>query len=428
MRINASLLAVALSAGALAQTKDIAITGVHIDVGDGKSIASGTVLVHDGKIAAVGENVTIPSGTDVIDGKGKFLYPGFIDGYSTRGIKMPDAPSSGTPPDSRTTAPPTMWHGNRKGIRSDVIASKCLDVKGQLMDNFAQGITTALLSPGTGTIRGLATVIDYTDTGTVLVPTAAEEIAIRGGGFGGGGGGGANGDTGYPGSLLGIIALARQTLSDAQQYADSPPDKKDDQLENLKPLVMKQIPALFSADSDREIVRCGQIADEFGFKPLFGGARDAYKEIDMLKSKGAAVFASVDLGTEPALQPAEGSDTPTEVLAERHATWVERSQNVKKLLEAGIPVAFSTTGTNLSDYLKNVRKVIATGVDRESALKCMTSSAASILGIGDKVGTIEAGKAANLVLMNADFTDANSVVESVLVEGKRTDLKKGAAK
>jgi imidazolonepropionase-like amidohydrolase len=175
-------------------------------------------------------------------------------------------------------------------------------------------------------------------------------------------------------------------------------------------------------------VHCGRIADEFGFKALYGGAHDAYKLIPMLKAKDAAVLVSIDLGAEPPLKPTEGSETPDAVLAERHDTWVERSQNVKKLLEAGVPVAFTSFGGNLGDYLKNVRKLVASGIDKETALKCMTSGAATILGVSDKVGSIEVGKQANLVLMSGDLADDKSEVQSVFVEGKKVDVKKEAGK
>ncbi|HVT12450.1 MAG TPA: amidohydrolase family protein [Fimbriimonadaceae bacterium] len=407
------------------QTKPVAIVNARIETGDGKVIPSGVVVIRDGKIVSVSEMPGNTAGDDILDAKGKTLYPGFIDGYSTRGLKLPDAPSSGSAPDSLNTAPPTMWHGNRKGIRFDVVAGKCLDLADELKDNYAQGITTALLSSGAGTIRGIASIVTYTDKGDVLVPSEAAEISIRGGGFGGGGGGG------YPGSLLGIIALTRQILFDAQQYAQFPPEKKDDGFENLKPLMTKQIPALFNADTDRDIVRCGHLADEFGFKEMVCMARDAYKQIDTLKAHNAAVMASIDLGDEPSVKPPDNptSDSaPPEVLAETHQNWVERSQNVSKLIAAGIPVAFSSTGASLGDFLKNVRKLIAAGVSRQDALKCLTSGAATILGVADKIGTIEAGKQANLVLMTGDFADANSEVDTVFVEGKLIKVKKEAGK
>ena len=166
---------------AMAQTKDIAIVGAHIEVGDGKVIQSGTIVIRDGKIASVGD-VPTPDGADVIDGKGLFVFPGFIDAYCTQGLKLPDLPTSGTPPDTRNTAPATMWHNNHRGIRSDVVAAKCLDLADRLKENYSMGVTTALLTSGTGSVRGIASVVDYVGKGNVLVPSAAGELALRGGG------------------------------------------------------------------------------------------------------------------------------------------------------------------------------------------------------------------------------------------------------
>ncbi len=176
--------------GAYAQSSDVAILGAHIEVGDGQVIASGTILIHDGKIAGVGENVVVPSGMTTIDGKGWFVYPGFIDAYSTSGLHLPDVPSAGTAPDSRNTAPASMWHANRKGIRSDVVAAKCLDLGDRMKDAYAMGITTAPLSSGSGSVRGIAFSQSTSSAkGNVLVESAAGELALRGGGGGGGGGG-----------------------------------------------------------------------------------------------------------------------------------------------------------------------------------------------------------------------------------------------
>jgi len=407
---------------AFAQTKDVAIVGAHIETGDGKVIASGTILIHDGKIVAVGDSVALPSDVDTIDGKGLYVYPGFIDAYSTQGLKLPDAPFAGTPPDTRTTAPATMWHANKRGIRADVVAAKCLDLADRIKDSYAMGITTALITSGTGSVRGIATVVDYIGKGNVLLPAAAGELALRGGGGGGGGGGG------YPGTLFGVTALTRQVLIDAQAYAADPNPKKDQGLENLRPLVTGQIPAIFLADSAREIVRATKMADEFGFKLIIEGGREAYRGIEPLKAKHIPVILSVDVADAPSKKPETGVDaTPQEVLDERYDTWVEHSLNPKALNDAGIPLAFSL-GSGFADYLKGIRKIVSAGLPRDAALKAMTSGAASILGVGDKVGTIEPGKLANLTIMTGDFLDDKSAIQMVIVEGTKIDLKKGGAK
>ncbi|AIE85798.1 amidohydrolase family protein [Fimbriimonas ginsengisoli] len=417
------LLAVFAASGAFAQSTPLAITGVKIEIGDGRVIANGNIVIQNGKIVAVGEGVAIPSGATTIDGKGVVVYPGFIDAYTTEGLKLPSPPTGGTPPSNRDTAPASMWHGNPKGMRPDIVASKCLDLKGKLSDNYAQGITTALLSGGSGSVRGIATVIDYIEEGSILVPSAAGELSFRGGGGGGGAAGG------YPGTLFGTVATLRQELADAQYYAAQKSPKKDDGLENLRPLVAGRIPALFAVSTAREISRAARIADEFNLRFIVTGGGEAYRSIDLLKKKNAAVILSPDLGYEPSVKVEDAPDaTPQEVLDERHATWVEKTHNAKALSEAGIPIAFSTGGSGLGDFLANVRKTIGAGLPREAALKALTSDSAKILGISDRVGTIEVGKLANLVIMTGDFADEKSQVSSVLVEGKKFDLKKGGKK
>ena len=417
-----SVLALALVASAAhAQSKDVVINGAHIEVGDGTVIANGSIVIHDGKITAVGTDVVAPSGADVIDGKGFYVFPGFIDAYSTRGLKLPDAPSSGPLPDSRNTAPATMFHANRKGIRADILASKCLDLSDRLKDSYGMGVTTTLLSSGSGSIRGTASAVDLTSSGNVLAPTVAEEIALKGG-FGGGGGGG------YPGTLFGVTALVRQVLADAQTYAASDQTKKDPTYENLRPLVTGQIPAMFAADTAREIVRASRIADEFGLKLMVVGAREGYRELDLLKSKSVPVILNLDVTDAPSRKAETGVDaTPQAVLEDRYNIWLEHSKNAKTLSDAGVPIAFSL-GASFADYLQGVRKIVAQGLPRDAALKAMTSGAATILGVADKVGTVQPGKFANLVILNGDFVDEKSAIQTVFVEGKRIDLKKGGSK
>jgi len=422
LKFKFSVLAMGLVvSAAFAQSNDVIIKNAHIEIGDGKSIEHGVIAIHAGKIVAVGPDLPIPNDVEVVDGKGLFVYPGFIDAYSTQGLKLPDAPSAGTPPDTRNTAPATMWHANRKGIRSDVLSSKCLDLSDRLKDCWSMGITTGLLTSGTGSIRGVATVVDYLDAGKVLVPQAGVEIALKGG-FGGGGGGG------YPGTLFGVTALVRQILADATSYNTTPPAKKDATLENLKPLVTGQIPALFVADTARELVRMDRLAGEFGMKYLIVGGREGYRELELLKSKKTPVILSVDVSEAPSKKAETGLDAlPQAVLDDRYDIWLEKSKNPQALSDAGIPIAFSV-GSGFGDYLKGVRKLVQQGLSKEAALKGMTSGAASILGIGDQTGTIETGKLANLTILSGDFTNEKSTVQMVFVEGKKIDMKKGGAK
>lgn len=413
---------------------DVAIVGAKIELGNGKTIAKGTVVVRDGKIASVGSGTTVPEGAKVVRADGMVLYPGFIDGFTTRGVKSAPTPSEDGRPDTVNTAPPTMWIGNRKGITAEFKASANLDM-GRDEAAYKAGITTALVSPSRGFFRGTAAVVD------VLPPSVEDRVLVpeygMGASFRGGGG------QGYPGNILGFIALMRQTLFDARALAQgaaldpSPGTEKKAawmaSLEALIPLVEGRMPAVFDAGLEREILRAIRLGDEFGFKPVVTGGRDAYLVADVLARRGIAVMLNPSLPTEPNLDP-PGKDvpladqTPMEFGKERHDKWVEQSRCAEALAKAGVAFAFSSDGDAQGDFLANVRTLVKRGLPRSSALRALTLGAAEILGIADRTGSIEVGKRANLVLMSGDFEVEKSEVRAVWADGRAMFEAKEASK
>ena len=432
------LLSTFLTAGGTPPAPDVAIVGARIEIGDGRVVERGTIVVHGDKILSVGAGPA-PAGATVVDGNGLTVYPGFIDAYSTSGLKLPEPiPSGKDVPDTVNTAPATMWHQNRKNIRADVRAADCLDLKGPFTERYAQGVTSVLLSGGNGSLAGTAALVDLADAPKVVNAEAAGEIVLRGGGGRGGGGAdtadmaGGQGrrpqaDDGaptyaYPGTLFGIYGLMRQTLADAKGYAAQDKPKADPTYEGLKPLVTGQMPCLFTLTNARDIARAGHVADEFGLRMIVNGGTDGYRMIDVLKAHGASVVLSLDQAAEPRRTPSTEADSiPQRVLDDRYATYQERLGNAKALDAAGIVLAFRSGSDG---YLAGVRKMIANGLPRAAALRAMTVNPAAMFGAADRLGTIEAGKTANLVIMTGDFADAKSKVQSVLVEGARFETEK----
>lgn len=413
---------------------DVAIVGAKIELGNGRTIPKGTVVVRDGKIAAVSPGVLAPEGAKVVRADGMVLYPGFIDGFTTRGVKSAPTPSEDGRPDTVNTAPPTMWIANRKGITAEFKASANLDLDRD-ETAYKAGITTALVSPSRGFFRGTAAVVDVLPPsveGRVLVPEFGMGASFRGGG-----------GQGYPGNILGFIALMRQTLFDARALAqgaaldpDPGSEKKPSwmaSLEALIPLVEGRIPAVFDAGLEREILRAIRLGDEFGFEPVVTGGRDAYLVADVLAQRGIPVILNPSLTVEPNLDPPGkevplADQTPMEFRKERYEKWVEQSRCAEGLVKAGVALAFSSDGDALSDFLGNVRNLVKRGLPRASALKALTLGAAEILGIADRSGSIEVGKRANLVLMNGDFEGEKSVVRAVWIDGRSMYEAKEAGK
>lgn len=411
MRRCAIIALVLLSA--IVHCQDLVIVGGRVEVGNGKVLENGVIVVRDGKIAEIGSKLPVPVGMKSLDAKGMTIYPGFINGYSTKSLKLPDAPSAATPPSTLSVAPPTMWQGNRKGIRAQLKTAECLDLKVFMSDAHKAGFTASYLAPGGGLIRGTGALAYWTDEKFDAHPFGMEMSFRNAGG------------QGYPGTLLGAVALLRQTLYDAQRYGKLSKPEKDADYDGLQPVLRAETSAVFAADSEADIQRALKIGDEFGFPVVIQGSRDAYKRGKMLADKKVPVIVDCAIGDEPSVKTSPDGP-PVAVLEERRDQWKERALNVIELQKAGVLFAFSAERDGWSDYLKDVRALIGLGLSKSAALRAMTSAPAEIFGVAREVGTLEKGKVANLVLMNGDFADAKSEVQSVVVLGKVFEYKKEA--
>jgi hypothetical protein len=418
----------ALLIGAHQQTAPLvkfAIVGARIEIGNGLSLEQGTVVFSNGKIVDIQPGKKAPTDATVIDGAGKVLYPGFIDAYSTRLSKStPEFKPEGKP-DATSTAPATMWIGNRKGIAAEWAVADQLDFEKD-DSSYDNGVTTALLAPSRGTIRGSAAIVDLlpsTNKDRVRNNNFAMAMSFRGG----------TGD-GYPTNVLGVFALLKQTLSDAKSQYDGvklyTEEKKPTwmaSLDALQPVVGGVLPGMFDVNLDREIERAMRVSDEFGFKLIVAGGRDSYRLAPELASRNIPVLLSIDYGSMPSIEPDKGPDgVPVEVKQERLDKWKEQIAGYKSLAKAGVSFAFCS-GSSPSSFLENARVLIKNGADKDEVLRIMTSGAANLLGLGSSVGTIEIGKRANLVLMNKDFDQADAKPERVWIQGISVKEPKPAA-
>jgi hypothetical protein len=405
-------------AGSSESSRPIAIVGARVEVGNGTVLERATVVVREGRIAVVAPNAPT-DGCEVVQAEGLVVFPGFIDGYSTRHLKTPTPPTQ-TPRDARDNAPATMWEGNRKGIRSDLRAADLLDLD-DVPRSYRQGLLAAVLAPGSGSLRGTASLVLLGEPPQVLVPDIAHEMAFRGGA-----------GEGYPSNILGIIALMRQTLYDARRYGQMHEDVEvDPPYEGLQSVLRRSVPALFFADNEREAVRAMSLAHEFNLRLVLAGGREAFRMADTLKRMAIPVLVSLAVGSEPSVEvsgEAVSETPPLAVLEDRRLQWRERAANAARLAEAGVSFAFSSEGAGTDEFLNNVRRQIGLGLPREAALRAMALEPARIWGVADRLGTVESGKIANLVVMNADFADPKATVQMVLVAGRRIDLVKEGGK
>lgn len=246
---------------------------------------------------------------------------------------------------------------------------------------------------------------------------------------------------GYPGSLMGVIAHLRQTMLDAEHHAEltkyaqtnggaMPPF--DPTLDALHSARTKRLSVWWEANTQDEIHRVLDLADEFGTDAVIVGGREAGKVVDRLKAKNVPVVLRLDFPEEPKVpsieeyrkKPAEERNEPLKVLAHKLEEWKKRVATAKALSDAGVLVAFSTDGLAKTDTIHaQVRKMIGQGLGREQAIAAWTANAAEITGMSKRLGTIEPGKLGNLCVWSQPYGDEKAQLKYVFQDGMKFEIK-----
>jgi imidazolonepropionase-like amidohydrolase len=387
----------------------VAIVGARVEIGDGRVLESATVLVQDGRIAAVGEVVDVPTYAWVIQGKGLTVYPGFIDAAANAPITVPEVdPNQDDAPNPSETAPPFMREANRRGVRPEVDAAQAYaPTPAALLAERKAGFTNLHLVPSGGILNGRSALVD-------LGSRARRDSVVRSE-IGLGAGFRRPAGTGYPGSLLGVTAQFRQAMLDGDWARALPPAQRpnDPALAALAEERVARKPLFFEADTENEVRRALDLGREFDLPVTPVGALEGYRNPGALAQ--VPVVASLAFGLEPRLP----GDAPEAVRQDRQAQFAQRVANLAALEKAG--VRFALTGRGLrdrADFWRNLRRAVSAGLSRPRALQALTVDAARILGVDRELGTIEVGKRGNLTITRGDFLASDVVVRYVLVGGE----------
>ncbi len=413
--------AVCSSVNAQNRTDVFAIINAQIITVSGATIAKGTVVVRDGLIEAVGENVKVPADARVIDGAGLTVYPGLFDAYSNLGIPVRATPQPGQTQAAAQTVSNSTYPDGLRAEESVTEILRAGDAQFEAVRN--AGFTTALTVGRDGMLNGQSAVINLAgDSVSAMIIRApfAEHVTFRpisGGAF--------------PTSLMGSYTALRQMLLDAQRleawqklYETNPRGTKrpprDATLETLIPVANGTMPVVLNANSENEMNRAIDMIAEFKLKGIIAGGQEAWKVADRLKKQNVPVLLSLNFPKRTAAASSEADGEPLELLRLR----AETPKGAARLQTAGVKFAFQTGGmTSVADFLGNAAKAIENGLDKNAAIRAMTLSTAEILGVDNRLGSIESGKIANLVLVRGDIFAKDRTVTHVFVDGKMFEQK-----
>ena len=386
------------------------LRGATVVTAPGKSIDVATIIVRDGLIEQVGPagGIQEPADARVWEMSGKTIYAGFVEAWSETEVADP--------------AGEAARHWNPK-VRPERLAAGALD---GLSDEKVEGLrglgfTAAQLVPDGGIFRGASCLVSLggdSAADRLMSRRVAQCVAFEHGG------------DGYPSSLMGSIALVRQTLYDARWQRDSQlaylKDPKggerveaSDSLDALRPVVDGKRRVLFAARDELSYARFLKVADEFDLRRAVLGNGYEYRIADLIKAAAVPVVLPVQFPGAPAV---EDPDAALDVSLAELEHWEAAPGNAAALEAAGIPFSISTAklADAKGEFWKQVRLAVARGLSAQAALAALTTEPARLVGAFGKIGTIAPGKIANLVVADGDlFAPGDAKVHSVWIDGVR---------
>lgn len=412
-----------------------ALINARVVTAPGKIIEKSTVLIRNGLIVDVGPAVKLPPETRVWDLAGKTIYPGFINAYSRIGLPetlQPEPLRRDVDRDNPDAKPKEVPREAVKGthawnprVTPERRAADYLKFDKKAARKLRDlGFTSALVVPGRGIFRGSSALINLqeADANTLIVaPSVAQHVAFdfdRGS------------DNTYPASLMGCIALVRQTLLDAGWYAAAQETYRKspvttERLEANASLAalaeqgQRKQPIVFESEDELDSLRALRLADEFKVKPLLLGSGYDYRVRKSL-NKTPTILA-LDFPKAPEIEKPQQA---VEYSLDELQHWDRAPSNPALLVAAGIPIAFTAEELEKpeKEFWSRLRLAVRRGLSKDAALAALTSTPAEMFGVSDRLGKIAPGQIANLVIASGDlFGSEDAKVLTTWVDGRWYD-------
>lgn len=385
-----------------------AISNARVYTISGDVIEAGTVIIQDGRITAVGKHVTVPGNARVINGHGLEVYPGMIDAGSHLGLTEIGAVAA-------TNDSTELGELNPQLLAASAFhpASEHIPV------TRVNGITSSLSTPEGGTLSGQAVLVH-------LAGWTIDEMAIRksagmvlnfpipGAGRGSGAGGGRGtfleARRNYEKKVDELSRMLREARHywQAKQAAGLPRVESDLKMEALVPVIKGELPVLMHAVREREIRNALEFSRRENLKIILTGAGEAWRVADLLKQARIPVILGQIISMP--LREDDPYDAPFTLPAVLH--------------KAGVKFCFSSEDSAYSRNLPyHAGVAVAYGLPRDAALRALTLGAAEILGVADQVGSLEAGKIADVVVTDGDLLEPKTQIKYLFINGKPVDLR-----
>ncbi len=377
---------------------------------------NGTLIVQKDRILDLGTSVAIPAGAVVIDCDGRSIFPSFVDIYSSYGIPTPQRTSGGF-----NYGAPTQFNSSTKGavgwneaVKAEVNGVDLFTADDKQAKTFRDiGFGTVLTHQKDGVVRGTGAVVtlaDQRENLSIVKEKASTHYSFNKG----------SSTQSYPASLMGVIALLRQTYLDAAWYKTNPAAEGI----NLSLQAFNEhtdLPSIFEANDKWANLRADRIGDEFGKQYIIKGGGNEYQRIDEMIATKASFILPLNF---PDAMDVEDPNDARQVSLNDLKHWELAAGNPAAFEKAG--VSFCLTPADLKDpkqFLVNLRKAIQAGLSTKRALQALTRTPAELLGIYSTVGSLEKGKLANFLITSGSVFDDKTVIFENWVQGQKYEVR-----
>jgi imidazolonepropionase-like amidohydrolase len=386
-----------------------AFTNATIFIDYKTKLENATLFIRQGKVEAVGLQLNLPSDIEIIDLKGKYIYPSFIDLYTNYGLPEVKSTNSTPGPPQIESKIKGAYHWN-EAIKSTYNAS----------ENFKadQGAAEALRKLGFGTVlshnhdgiaRGssvLVTLGNEKENMVVLNEKVAAHYSFHKG----------SSKQDYPNSLMGAIALLRQTYLDAIWY-QSPKHQDAKNLSFEAWNNLQSLPQIFEVNDKLSLFRADKVGDEFGVQYIIKGSGKEYQNIKDVKQTKAPLILPINY---PKPKDVEDPFDAMMVSLEEMKHWELAPTNLAAVANQNIPFTLTTHGLETKDtFWVNLRKAIDAGLAESQALKALTFTPAQLIKMGDAIGCLKNGYLANFIITSGNIFDKETIIYENWIKGKR---------
>ncbi|PWL38348.1 amidohydrolase [Flagellimonas aquimarina] len=387
----------------------MAFTNAKIYVTPNQIIENGTLLIQNGKVIQVGNTVSIPKNTVVEDLEGKYIYPSFIDVFSSFGVKKPKkAESRGRSAQYNASREGFYWNDHIMPENDAISSFNYDDKKAKELRKAGFGVVNSHIQDGIA--RGSGVLVALNDHGSeskrILEDRSAQYFSFKKS---------IAKNQSYPTSLMGATALMRQLYYDMAWYSKGNVDTKDRSIEAL--LENKGMTQIFAAGNNGNVLRADKIGDQFGVQYAILAGGDEYEYIQEVKATNAKLIVPLNF---PKAYDVSNPYEAHYVTLKDMKHWNLAPSNPKALEENSIQ--FSFTLQNLkspSEFKSKLMKAIDHGLSKTKALEALTTVPANILGKSNEIGSLQVGRQANLLIASGDIFEKGATLYENWVQGEK---------